>query len=132
MGMIPPLPPGHSGPFLRAEMDLSVIEERINEYERTALLDYLKKDQEDRDPNVEESLQEVLMILKLLYGEEVGKKVFKFREQLLELREHALDEMKRAKRIKIKTASGKWTTGIKWLDKLVVNDRLGGGGTGPF
>lgn len=133
MGMLPPSPPPPPGRlFLTGppEMDLEKIEELVKDFERQELLEILIHG--ERDTNVEESLQEVLMILKLLHSEKVGKRVFERRERLLMEREHILDEMKRAKQIKSKKPLGKWTTGFKWLDKSGMNNRVSGGGTGPF
>jgi len=84
----------------RVETDLDKIEEIIKRFERDELIRTLL-DGAPIDDNVEELLQEVLMVLKMIHGEEVGKSVSTYHKILLEKRERSL-KRERQNKIKIK------------------------------
>lgn len=93
--------------------DLDKIEEKVKEFERAELIRKLTT--HPLDENVEHLMKEIYMVLKILHGEEVGKEVFKYRENLLKQREADIEHRKRIAAGQKRQAvinSSKWT-GIK-------------------
>lgn len=116
--------------------DLEKIKERVKEFERGELIRKLTT--HPLDDNVEHLLEDVLMVLKILHGEEVGKEVFRYHENLLSLRDADLERQRREKLIKIKQVKEvDGNTGLisyiwsKAKDKWILPP-LKPGGTGPF
>lgn len=118
--------PNNPNPQHEPLIDKKEIEKSVKAFERSELIRTLTT--HPRDDNVEHLLEEVLMVLKMIHGEEVDKTVSKYRNSLLEKREIALKKQKRREKGRSEAVV---IDSSKWIGRGRT-DSTGGGGTGPF